>query len=35
LATIEGFKVRLKAGTIEDYKGKAGKPDTKDIEEME
>jgi len=36
LATIVGFKVHLRTGTIEDYKGKAGKPDNeKDIEEME
>lgn len=36
LTTIVGFKVHLRQGTIEDYKGKAGKPDNdKDIEEME
>ena len=35
MATIVGFKVHLRAGTLEDYKGKAGKPDDKDIEEME
>lgn len=35
IATIVGFKVHLRSGTLEDYKGKKGDDKDKDIEEIE